>query len=75
MTAPAVVRRLGHGRVELTIHEGRNRQVKRMLERVGHPVKRLRRTRYGQLTVDGLASGEWRELTVEELAALQRPVR
>ena len=73
MTAPAVVRRLGHGRVELTIHEGRNRQVKRMLERVGHPVKRLRRTRYGQLTVEGLASGEWRELTQDELAALRAP--
>jgi 23S rRNA pseudouridine2605 synthase len=72
MTAPAGVRRVGHGRVELTIHEGRNRQVKRMLERVGHPVKRLRRTRYGQLTVDGLAAGEWRELTPDELAALER---
>jgi 23S rRNA pseudouridine2605 synthase len=71
MTAPAVVRRLGPGRVELTIHEGRNRQVKRMLERVGHPVKRLRRTRYGLLTIDGLASGEWRELTPKELAALR----
>ena len=73
MTSPAVVRRLGHGRIELTIHEGRNRQVKRMLERVGHPVKRLRRTRYGQLTVDGLAAGEWRELTADELAALREP--
>jgi pseudouridine synthase len=73
MTSPAAVRRVGHGRIELTIHEGRNRQVKRMLERVGHPVKRLRRTRYGQLTVDGLAPGEWRELTPDELAALQRP--
>jgi 23S rRNA pseudouridine2605 synthase len=73
MTSPAVVRRLGHGRVELTIHEGRNRQVKRMLERVGHPVKRLRRTRYGQLTIDGLGPGEWRELTPDELTALRRP--
>ena len=70
-TAPAGVRRLGHGQVELTIHEGRNRQVKRMLERVGHPVRRLRRTRYGQLTIDGLAPGEWRELTPEELAGLR----
>jgi pseudouridine synthase len=73
LTAPAVVRRAGHGRIELTIHEGRNRQVKRMLERVGHPVKRLRRTRYGQLTIDGLGPGDWRELTPTELAALQRP--
>ena len=73
MTAPAVVRRVGRGRVELTIHEGRNRQVKRMLERVGHPVKRLRRTRYGKLTIDGLAPGEWRELSSEEVASLHRP--
>ncbi len=71
MTAPALVRRLGHGRIELTIHEGRNRQVKRMLERVGHPVKQLRRTRYGQLTVEGLAPGEWRELSRDEVARLR----
>jgi 23S rRNA pseudouridine2605 synthase len=71
MTAPAVVRRLGPGRVELTIHEGRNRQVKRMLERVGHPVRRLHRPRYGSLSVDGLAPGEWRELTRDEIEALR----
>ena len=71
LTAPAAVRRLGHARVELTIHEGRNRQVKRMLERVGHPVRRLRRTRYGALTVEGLAPGEWRELTRDEVDALR----
>ena len=71
LTAPAAVRRLGHARVELTIHEGRNRQVKRMLERVGHPVRRLRRTRYGPLTVEGLAPGEWRELTRDEIDALR----
>jgi 23S rRNA pseudouridine2605 synthase len=73
MTAPAAVRRLGRGRVELTIHEGRNRQVKRMLERVGHPVERLHRPRYGPLSVDGLAPGEWRELTREEVEALRAP--
>ncbi len=70
-TAPAGVRRLGHGRVELTIHEGRNRQIKRMLERVGHPVRQLRRTRYGPLTVDGLAPGEWRELRRDEIDQLR----
>ncbi len=70
-TAPAAVRRLGRGLVELTIHEGRNRQVKRMFERVGHPVRRLQRTRYGPLTIDGLAPGEWRELTREERDALR----
>jgi 23S rRNA pseudouridine2605 synthase len=70
-TAPARVRRLGPSRVELAIHEGRNRQVKRMLEAVGHPVHRLHRSRYAELTVDGLEPGEWRELSGEEVAALR----
>ena len=51
------------GRVELTLHEGRNRQVKRMLEAIGHPVSRLHRSRYAGLDLRGLAPGEWRELT------------
>ena len=50
-------------RVELTIHEGRKHQVKRMLEAVGHPVSRLHRSRYAGLTPEGLEPGEWRELT------------
>ena len=77
-TAPAQVRRLGPGRLELTLHEGRNRQVKRMCEAVGHPVRRLHRPRYAGLTLDGLAPGEWRELTpgeVERLRAEARPPR
>ena len=45
-TAPAAVRRLGPSKIELTLHEGRNRQVKRMCEAVGHPVRRLHRSRY-----------------------------
>jgi pseudouridine synthase len=69
-TRPARVRRLPGGRVELTIHEGRNRQVKRMLEAVGHRVRRLHRSRYANLTVDGLAPGEWRELRGDEAHAL-----
>ena len=69
-TSPAKVRRLGPSRVELAIHEGRNRQVKRMLEAVGHPVLRLHRSRYAGLTPDGLAPGEWRELTAYEVAEL-----
>jgi 23S rRNA pseudouridine2605 synthase len=71
-TAPARARRLGPGRVELTIHEGRKHQVKRMLAAVGHPVTKLSRVRYGPLTADGLAPGEWRELVVDEVAALGR---
>ena len=70
-TAPAVARLLGPSRVELAIHEGRNRQVKRMLDAVGHPVLRLHRSRYAGLTPDGLGPGEWRELTADELAALR----
>jgi 23S rRNA pseudouridine2605 synthase len=70
-TAPARARRLGRRRLELVLHEGRNRQVKRMLEAVGHPVVRLHRSAYAGLTLDGLAPGEWRELTREEISALQ----
>ena len=70
-TAPARVRRLGPSRIELTIHEGRKHQVKRMLEAVGHPVRRLHRSRYAGLTVDGLEPGAWRELTAAEVAALR----
>src|SRR3954451_2505167 len=59
-TAPAQARRLGRGRGELVVHEGGKHQVKRMLAAVGHPVRRLHRSRYGPLTVDGLEPGEWR---------------
>ena len=69
-TAPARARRLGPSRVELTIHEGRKHQVKRMLEAVGHPVTHLHRSVYAGLTLEGLAPGEWRELTAGELAQL-----
>jgi 23S rRNA pseudouridine2605 synthase len=69
VTAPAEVRRLGPSVIEVSIHEGRNRQVRRMLEAVGHPVRRLHRGRYAGLTVEDLAPGEWRELRDEEVAA------
>jgi 23S rRNA pseudouridine2605 synthase len=72
-TAPAQVRRLAPSTLELTIHEGRKRQVKRMLEAAGHPVRRLHRRVYAGLTVDGLAPGEWRELSAEEIARLRPP--
>ena len=73
VTAPAAVQRLGPSRIELTIHEGRKHQVKRMLEAVGHPVLRLHRREYAGLTLEGLAPGEWRELTPDEITRLHRP--
>ena len=71
-TAPARARRLGRGRIELVLHEGRNRQVKRMLEAAGHPVVRLHRSMYAGLTLDGLKPGKSRKLTPEEVSALQQ---
>jgi 23S rRNA pseudouridine2605 synthase len=70
-TAPARARRLARSTVELTIHEGRNRQVRRMLEAVGHRVRRLHRSGYAGLTIDNLEPGSWRELEPEELRALR----
>jgi 23S rRNA pseudouridine2605 synthase len=69
--APATVHCLAPSTIELTLHEGRNRQVRRMCEAVGHPVRRLHRSRYAGLTVDGLRPGEWRELQPHEIAALR----
>ena len=71
VTAPATVRCLAPSRIELTLHEGRNRQVKRMLEAVGHPVRRLHRSRYAGLTVEGLDPGAWRELEPSEVERLR----
>jgi pseudouridine synthase len=71
-TAPATVRCLAPSRVELTLHEGRNRQVRRMLEAVGHPVRHLHRSVYAGLTLDGLEPGAWRELEPNEVASLVR---
>ena len=73
-TAPARVRRLAPGRIELVLHEGRKHQVKRMCEAVGHPVRRLHRSRYAGLTLDDLAPGDWRELSRDEVEALRRNV-
>jgi 23S rRNA pseudouridine2605 synthase len=57
--------------VRLTLHEGRKHQVKRMLEAVGHPVRRLHRSRYAGLGLGELEPGEWRELTAAEVKALR----
>jgi 23S rRNA pseudouridine2605 synthase len=70
MTAPATVRCLAPSRIELTLHEGRNRQVRRMLEAVGHPVRRLHRSVYAGLTLGGLDPGEWRRLEPSEVKRL-----
>jgi pseudouridine synthase len=72
LTAPARVRVLAPGRIELRLHEGRNRQVRRMCAAVGHPVRRLHRSEYAGLTLDGLAPGEWRDLTSREVTRLRR---
>ena len=71
MTHPAEVRSVRPGLLEITIHEGRNRQVRRMCTAIGHPVRSLHRNRYGPLTVDGLAPGAWRAVAGDELEALR----
>ena len=75
-TAPADVRVLGQEAgattLRLTLHEGRKHQVKRMCAAVGHPVTRLHRTSYAGLGLDGLDPGDWRELSVDEVATLRR---
>jgi 23S rRNA pseudouridine2605 synthase len=71
VTSPARVRRIAPQTVELTLHEGRNRQVRRMLEAVGHPVRRLHRTAYAGLTLEGLEPGAWRELEPSEVERLR----
>lgn len=78
MTSPAGVRILDRGsrwsRLELTLHEGRTHQVKRMCDAVGHPVRGLHRVRYAELDLDGLEPGAWRELTSSEVATLKANV-
>jgi 23S rRNA pseudouridine2605 synthase len=74
-TAPATVGVVAPGLLRITIHEGRNRQIRRMCEAVGHPVRRLVRTRIGPLTDPALAPGAWRELTTAEVRALALAAR
>jgi len=71
MTSPARVRRAGPNVLELTIHEGRKRQVRRMCEAVGYRVIALERVRFGPLELGSLAPGASRRLTAQEVAALQ----
>jgi 23S rRNA pseudouridine2605 synthase len=81
MTSPAKIKKLsrdksGNGtEIELTIHEGKNRQVRRMLEQVGYPVVRLRRISFGPLRLDPkMTAGEYRLLTASEVNALKEAV-
>ena len=67
MTAPAKVSQVDDGVVKIIIHEGKNRQVRRMFQMIGHPVKRLVRTRIGNLVDHKLQSGQWRLLDALEL--------
>ncbi|MGN7386665.1 pseudouridine synthase [Sporosarcina sp. SAFN-015] len=77
MTAPARVKmqsfdkKTGTAIVEITIHEGRNRQVRRMFDAIGCPVQKLRRETFAMLTTQGLNAGEARELTTHEVKQLR----
>jgi 23S rRNA pseudouridine2605 synthase len=69
-TAPAVVNRISPDTIEITIHEGRNRQVKRMCDAVGHPVRRLQRVRFGPLELGSLKLGTYKRLSAADVERL-----
>jgi 23S rRNA pseudouridine2605 synthase len=75
VTSPSTISILWEERdvsvVEITIHEGRNRQVRKMCEKIGHPVLRLKRTKFGKLEIGDLKMGDWRYLTEEEIDYLK----
>jgi 23S rRNA pseudouridine2605 synthase len=70
LTTPARVRRIRADTLEIAIHEGRKRQVRRMFEQVGHPVRRLQRVAFGPLSLGDLEPGAHRRLTAAEVEAL-----
>ena len=76
-TAPAKIKVLSADKrkqtaiIEITIHEGRNRQVRRMFDAIGHPVLKLKRERYGYLTLQGLSAGDARELSPHEVKQMR----
>lgn len=74
VTAPAQASLLAPDLLRITIHEGRNRQIRRMCEAIGHPVVRLVRQRIGPLKDRNLKPGAWRPLTVDEVRSLERAV-
>ncbi len=67
ITSPAKVSQIQDGIIKIVIHEGRNRQVRRMFQAIDHPVKRLIRTRIGNIVDHTLQSGQWRQLTAIDL--------
>ena len=75
LTSPAQARRVSHDVIELIIHEGRKRQVKRMLTAVGHPVISLERVAYGPLRLGDLRQGGHRRLTGAEVERLREATR
>ena len=81
MTAPAVVnlRSYEHEHnftlFDITIHEGRNRQVRRMCDAIGYPVRDLKRIKLGPLTLSNLGRGKFRELSEGELASLKKAAK
>lgn len=74
MTAPATVSQPAEGLMHITIHEGRNRQIRRMCDAVGYPVQRLIRVRIGPLRDPHLAPGKWRTLAADEVRELNDAV-
>lgn len=78
-TSPCRIRRLKktekNSYLEITLHEGRNRQIRRMLERIGHPVLRLKRTGVATLELGPLAVGRYRYLTGQEIQSIKAAVR
>lgn len=80
LTAPAFVELIARNKTKsateftMSIHEGRNRQIRRMCDFIGYPVRHLRRIKLANLTLDGLKKGQYRELTEEELQALEEIV-
>ena len=71
-TAPAEVVTLGPGHLQITVREGRNRQVRKMCEAIGHPIAQLRRVAIGPIRDPKLKLGAWRELRPDEIAALRK---
>jgi 23S rRNA pseudouridine2605 synthase len=75
VTAPAKVAQMAPGRLQITIGEGRKRQVRRMCEAVGHRVTALQRVGFGPLRLGGMAPGAYRRLTAAEVERLRKPTK